>query len=93
MRLSILSSAIRAGGSTLGDNQYVDLFGSGGSYQEAHRVYGRGANGGWRLLAGGEDRLLGRICMESDILATDVALPDGLDTTVGTGGAPRGRGL
>jgi diaminopimelate decarboxylase len=44
-----------------------------------HRVYGRGGGGGWRALAGGEDRLLGRICMETDILATDVALPDGLE--------------
>jgi diaminopimelate decarboxylase len=44
-----------------------------------HRVYGRGAGGGWRVLVGGEDRLLGRICMETDILATDVALPDGLE--------------
>jgi formamidopyrimidine-DNA glycosylase len=37
----ILLASVRAGGSTLGDNQYVDLMGSGGSYQEAHRVYGR----------------------------------------------------
>ena len=32
---------IAAGGSTLGDNQYVDLYGDWGSYQEAHKVYGR----------------------------------------------------
>ena len=38
---SVLTAAIDAGGSTLGDAQYVDLFGVGGSYQEAHRVYGR----------------------------------------------------
>jgi formamidopyrimidine-DNA glycosylase len=38
----ILHAAIRAGGSTLGDAQYVDLFGEGGSYQDAHHVYGRG---------------------------------------------------
>ncbi|HSJ91091.1 MAG TPA: bifunctional DNA-formamidopyrimidine glycosylase/DNA-(apurinic or apyrimidinic site) lyase [Ilumatobacter sp.] len=37
----ILSSAIEAGGSTLRDAQYVDLFGEGGSYQDAHSVYGR----------------------------------------------------
>jgi formamidopyrimidine-DNA glycosylase len=37
----ILRAAIDAGGSTLGDAQYVDLFGDGGSYQNAHRVYGR----------------------------------------------------
>ena len=35
------ATAIDAGGSTLGDAQYVDLFGDGGSYQDAHRVYGR----------------------------------------------------
>jgi formamidopyrimidine-DNA glycosylase len=37
----ILPAAVAAGGSTLGDAQYVDLFGEGGSYQDAHRVYGR----------------------------------------------------
>ncbi len=37
----ILNEAIRAGGSSLGDAQYVDLFGESGSYQEAHAVYGR----------------------------------------------------
>ena len=40
--VSVLSAAIEAGGSTLGDAQYVDLDGAGGSYQDAHRVYGRG---------------------------------------------------
>ena len=40
--VTILSAAIDAGGSTLGDAQYVDLDGAGGSYQDAHRVYGRG---------------------------------------------------
>jgi formamidopyrimidine-DNA glycosylase len=38
----VLSTAIEAGGSTLRDAQYVDLFGSGGSFQDEHRVYGRG---------------------------------------------------
>ncbi len=38
----ILTDAIAAGGSTLGDAQYVDLMGAGGSYQDDHRVYGRG---------------------------------------------------
>jgi formamidopyrimidine-DNA glycosylase len=38
----VLTDAIDAGGSTLGDAQYVDLMGSGGSYQDEHRVYGRG---------------------------------------------------
>ena len=37
----ILRDAIGAGGSTLGDAQYVDLMGAGGSYQDAHVVYGR----------------------------------------------------
>jgi formamidopyrimidine-DNA glycosylase len=40
--VGVLSEAIAAGGSTLGDAQYVDLMGEGGSYQEDHRVYGRG---------------------------------------------------
>jgi diaminopimelate decarboxylase len=44
-----------------------------------HRVYGRAPREGWRELGGGRDRLLGRICMETDILASDVALPDGIE--------------
>jgi formamidopyrimidine-DNA glycosylase len=40
--VDVLTEAIGAGGSTLGDAQYVDLMGVGGSYQEDHRVYGRG---------------------------------------------------
>ncbi len=39
--VGVLGEAIAAGGSTLGDAQYVDLMGKGGSYQEEHRVYGR----------------------------------------------------
>ncbi len=38
----ILHEAIAAGGSSLSDAQYVDLLGEGGSYQDAHQVYGRG---------------------------------------------------
>jgi formamidopyrimidine-DNA glycosylase len=38
---TILHAAIDAGGSTLGDAQYVDLMGARGSYQDAHLVYGR----------------------------------------------------
>jgi formamidopyrimidine-DNA glycosylase len=38
---AVLEAAVGAGGSTLGDAQYVDLMGSGGSYQDDHRVYGR----------------------------------------------------
>jgi formamidopyrimidine-DNA glycosylase len=37
----VLAAAVGAGGSTLGDSQYVDLMGNGGSYQDDHRVYGR----------------------------------------------------
>lgn len=40
--VDVLTDAIDAGGSTLGDAQYVDLMGEGGSYQDDHRVYGRG---------------------------------------------------
>jgi formamidopyrimidine-DNA glycosylase len=38
---TVLEAAVGAGGSTLGDNQYVDLMGGNGSYQDDHRVYGR----------------------------------------------------
>jgi formamidopyrimidine-DNA glycosylase len=38
---NVLAAAVVAGGSTLGNSQYVDLMGSGGSYQDDHRVYGR----------------------------------------------------
>lgn len=41
----ILGAAVEAGGSTLGDAQYVDLMGSGGSYQDDHRAYGRTGEG------------------------------------------------
>jgi len=37
----VLAAAIEAGGSTLGDAQYVGLSGEAGRYQEQHRVYGR----------------------------------------------------
>jgi len=37
----ILTASIAMGGSTLGDEQYVDLMGQSGSYQDDHRVYGR----------------------------------------------------
>jgi len=37
----VLEAAVGAGGSTLGDKQYVDLMGGNGSYQDDHRVYGR----------------------------------------------------
>ena len=43
-----------------------------------HRVYAPAAEGGWEALGAGKDRLLGRICMETDILASDLALPESL---------------
>jgi diaminopimelate decarboxylase len=43
-----------------------------------HRVYVRSADGRWEALGGRGDRLLGRICMETDILASSLALPDTL---------------
>ncbi|MBD0319464.1 MAG: hypothetical protein ICV87_03970, partial [Gemmatimonadetes bacterium] len=43
-----------------------------------HRVYRRSRQGEWEGVPGGRDRLVGRICMETDILASDLMLPDGL---------------
>ena len=37
----VLAAAILAGGSTLGDNQYMGLCGEPGRYQLQHRAYGR----------------------------------------------------
>lgn len=39
--VSILHDAIKFGGSTLEDEQYVDLHGKGGEYQHHHQVYSR----------------------------------------------------
>lgn len=39
--MSVLEEAVALGGSTLRDARYVDVSGSGGAYQEEHRVYGR----------------------------------------------------
>jgi formamidopyrimidine-DNA glycosylase len=39
---SVLGSAIEARGSSLADEQYVDLFGAAGSYQHNHQVHARG---------------------------------------------------
>lgn len=38
---SVLRAAIDAGGSTLGDRQYRDVYGNAGTYQLLHKVYGR----------------------------------------------------
>jgi formamidopyrimidine-DNA glycosylase len=37
----VIGAAVAAGGSTLGDAQYVDVNGQSGSYQTRHLVYGR----------------------------------------------------
>ncbi|MEY2974686.1 MAG: formamidopyrimidine-DNA glycosylase/DNA-(apurinic or apyrimidinic site) lyase [Actinomycetota bacterium] len=39
--VEVLDEAVAAGGSTLGDAQYVGVDGTSGTYQEHHRVYGR----------------------------------------------------
>jgi len=38
---TVLAAAVAAGGSTLGDAQYVSVDGEAGSFQHQHRVYGR----------------------------------------------------
>jgi formamidopyrimidine-DNA glycosylase len=68
--VSVLTDAIAAGGSTLGDAQYVDLMGEGGSYQDDHRVYGRGGERcltcgrGWirRTVTGGRSTHFCPVC-------------------------------
>jgi formamidopyrimidine-DNA glycosylase len=68
--VSVLTEAIAAGGSTLGDAQYVDLMGEGGSYQDDHRVYGRGGERcltcgrGWirRTVTGGRSTHFCPVC-------------------------------
>lgn len=40
--LTVLEEGIAARGSTLGDGQYVDLFGQPGTYGRAHRVHAKG---------------------------------------------------
>ena len=44
---SVLGAAIEARGSSLADEQYVDLFGRAGSYQHNHRVHARGGKPCW----------------------------------------------
>ncbi len=66
----VLGEAIEAGGSTLGDAQYLDVTGTGGAYQEQHRVYGRGGQRcttcgrGWvrRVVSGGRGTHFCPIC-------------------------------
>lgn len=67
---SVLRASIAAGGSTLDDAQYVDLLGSGGSYQDDHRVYGRTGERcttcgrGWvkRIVSGGRSTHFCAVC-------------------------------
>ena len=67
---TILCASIMAGGSTLGDAQYVDLLGAGGSYQDDHRVYGRTGERcitcgrGWirRIVSGGRSTHFCGVC-------------------------------
>ncbi len=68
--VSVLEEAIEAGGSTLGDNQYVDLMGGIGTYQNEHGVYGRTGlrcttcGRGWirRIVSGGRSTHFCPIC-------------------------------
>ena len=68
--VEVLGEAIEAGGSTLSDAQYVDLMGEGGSYQDDHRVYGRGGERcttcgrGWvqRVVTGGRGTHFCGVC-------------------------------
>lgn len=53
--VKVLNNAVAAGGSTLKDTQYVDLEGQTGSFQDEHRVYGRG---GLPCLTCGKGRIL-----------------------------------
>ena len=66
---TILREAIAARGSSLGDNQYVDLSGDGGSFQEHHRVYGREGRAVHGLRAAGR---AGEVVGALDLLVPDV---------------------
>jgi diaminopimelate decarboxylase len=45
------------------------------AYHYPHRILARTESGNWQALAAGSDRILGRLCMESDILAPEIRLP------------------
>ncbi len=68
----ILTAAIAAGGSTLGDAQYVDLMGGIGTYQNDHGVYGRTGERcatcgrGWirRITSGGRSTHFCPVCQQ-----------------------------
>ncbi len=45
---------------------------------QPHRILWKNARSGeWQMLGRGETQLLGRLCMEHDIVARNVALPEG----------------
>lgn len=46
------------------------------SWSYPHRIAVRDGLGDWYILGKGKDRIIGRICMESDIISTSVDLPD-----------------
>lgn len=43
-----------------------------------HRVLARDGSGRWHIVGKGDDRILGRICMENDIISMNVDLPDSI---------------
>ena len=47
-------------------------------FVQPHRILHRDAHGQWTTLGRGKTRLLGRLCMEHDILATNIELPAGV---------------
>jgi formamidopyrimidine-DNA glycosylase len=70
--VEVLDEAIAAGGSTLRDNQYVDLMGGIGTYQNDHGVYGRAGQRcttcgrGWirRTVSGGRSTHFCPVCQK-----------------------------
>ena len=45
---------------------------------QPHRILSQGSSGEWTPLGRGNTLLLGRLCMEHDVVATEVALPESL---------------
>jgi diaminopimelate decarboxylase len=45
------------------------------SFTYPHRIFVREKSGEWQILRNGEDRILGRLCMEGDILTSNIQLP------------------
>ena len=44
---------------------------------QPHRVMAQGEDGSWKPLRRGKSQLLGRLCMEHDIVASNIELPEG----------------